>query len=535
MADTDHRGIGAPRAADERSRRRPDAAGAGDGAVMVDGAGGRKPSSGKRSWVGGGDPVTPRRPPPVDLEELNEALGAARDLADERELRLRLTLEAAEVGTFDYDLTTGRLVWDDRCRALFGVPAGAPVSYEKTFLPGLHPDDRAVTEEAVAAAFRPDDHGLFDIEYRTIGLTDGVIRWVAAKGRTVTIGSSPRFIGTVRDVTRRRVATALLRETEERYRLAVRATTDAIWDWDLGSDAVLWNEAMTESYGYAPEEIGATGSWWIGHIHPADRERMSASIHAAIDGAAERWSDEYRFRRRDGSYAAIQDRGSVLRNAAGRAVRMVGAMLDVTERQRAQDQQRFLMNELQHRVKNTLAMVQAIAGQTFRSESMTARDAFSNRVIALSHANEVLMTAGWKAASLRDVVMGATIPHCAPAERFSITGPALEIAAQAALALTLALHELCTNASKYGALSSDGGRVAIDWTVADDGTFRLRWAETGGPPVEKPSRVGFGSRLIERSLGPQFGGTVSTDYDPAGVVCTFAAPLASLQEVAGVA
>ncbi|MGX7707456.1 PAS domain-containing protein [Methylobacterium sp. Gmos1] len=130
------------------------------------------------------------------------------------------------------------------------------------------------------------------------------------------------------------------RVTEERYRRAAQATRDAIWDWDFSTGDVLWNEALETAYGHALVDVAPTGAWWIAHIHPDDRARIDASIHAVIDGTDTVWSGEYRFRRADGSYADVFDRGSVIRDEAGRAVRMVGAMLDLTERRRAEADRR---------------------------------------------------------------------------------------------------------------------------------------------------------------------------------------------------
>lgn len=124
-----------------------------------------------------------------------------------------------------------------------------------------------------------------------------------------------------------------VREVQERYRLAARATNDAIWDWDFATNHVTWNEALEVHYGYTPDDVVPTGDWWVEHIHPDDRERIDVSIHAAIDGDAASWADEYRFRRADGGYASILDRGHVIRDAGGRATRMIGAMLDISERQ----------------------------------------------------------------------------------------------------------------------------------------------------------------------------------------------------------
>ena len=135
-------------------------------------------------------------------------------------------------------------------------------------------------------------------------------------------------------------ALSAVRAAEERYRRVAQATSDAIWDWDFSTDHVLWNEALEAAYGHALDTVVPTGAWWIEHIHPDDRARIDASIHAVIDGAGTVWRDEYRFRRADGSYAHVSDRGSVIRDEAGRAVRMIGAMLDLTERRRAEADRR---------------------------------------------------------------------------------------------------------------------------------------------------------------------------------------------------
>lgn len=139
-----------------------------------------------------------------------------------------------------------------------------------------------------------------------------------------------------RDITEQKQSEAAARETDERYRLAVRATNDAIWDWHFATNYVLWNEALETAYGHKLDEVEPTGEWWLEQIHPDDRQRIHDSIHAAIDGTAESWSDEYRFARADGTFAEVFDRGHVIRDEQGRATRMIGAMLDLTEQRRSQ-------------------------------------------------------------------------------------------------------------------------------------------------------------------------------------------------------
>ncbi|WP_431311201.1 sensor histidine kinase [Methylobacterium nigriterrae] len=195
---------------------------------------------------------------------------------------------------------------------------------------------------------------------------------------------------------------------------------------------------------------------------------------------------------------------------------------DVTDRVRGEEHQRLLINELNHRVKNTLATVQAIAHQTFRGEHSTKTDIFEARLLALSKAHDLLTRESWEGANLSEVVEGAITPfRRLDGTRFSIQGPEVWLAPRVALALAMALHELGTNAVKYGALSVPSGQVQIHWTASSKSpiSIELRWEEQGGPPVVPPTRKGFGTRLIERMLASEMSGVVELQYEPAGVVC----------------
>ncbi len=185
-------------------------------------------------------------------------------------------------------------------------------------------------------------------------------------------GAITGFIKIVRDETERRGAEAALRETEQRYRLAAKATNDAIWDWDLASNCVEWNEAVRVLFGYAEDEIEPTGDWWIGNIHPDDRERVDADIHAVIAGADDHWTSEYRFRRGDGSFADVFDRGHVFRNEEGAAIRMIGAMLDLTKRKSAEKALRELNETLEVRVAERTADLMAAQDALRQAQKMEA-------------------------------------------------------------------------------------------------------------------------------------------------------------------
>jgi two-component sensor histidine kinase len=177
-------------------------------------------------------------------------------------------------------------------------------------------------------------------------------------------------------------------------------------------------------------------------------------------------------------------------------------------------------------VKNTLALVQAVAAQTLKEIDPATRRAFEARLVALGAAQNALTAKDWASADLHDIVGAVT--HV-PAERLSADGPHVRLNPASAVAFSLAIHELTTNALKYGALSGEHGRVEIRWQAADD-RLRFTWTETGGPPVSAPVRKGFGSRMIEMSLAAQIDGTAAIDYAPAGLICTIEAPLAALGE-----
>jgi two-component sensor histidine kinase len=205
-----------------------------------------------------------------------------------------------------------------------------------------------------------------------------------------------------------------------------------------------------------------------------------------------------------------------------------GSTEDIHEKKVAEEHQRLLINELNHRVKNSLATVQAIAFQTLKGDLplIEARGRFEARLMALSKAHNLLTEQNWERAGLERVVRDA-VEHLGGDHRFRIAGPAVWLAPRAALALALALHELRTNAVKYGALLGETGVVDIAWR-ADGGTLRLDWKEQGGPHVAAPTRRGFGSRLIEQGLGADLGGEARIAFEPDGLRCTVEAAISEI-------
>ncbi|MGZ5927099.1 MAG: sensor histidine kinase [Rhizomicrobium sp.] len=208
------------------------------------------------------------------------------------------------------------------------------------------------------------------------------------------------------------------------------------------------------------------------------------------------------------------------------------AGLDSKQRDIAARVQTVLTNELHHRMKNMLTMVTAIVRQSLRSADTlaVAEAAIGARLVAMAKAHDVLLKADWQAADLATVVRAAIEQHCNPSGRIVVQGEALQIASAAILPLSLLFNELCTNATKYGALSKDDGAVTISWT-RDAANLVLRWVETGGPPVVPPRLKSFGTRLIESGIPRQIGGAGVLSFPPSGAVFELTVPLARLQPV----
>jgi two-component sensor histidine kinase len=223
---------------------------------------------------------------------------------------------------------------------------------------------------------------------------------------------------------------------------------------------------------------------------------------------------------------------SAIYGAGGKPAYLLSISRDISDEWRATrelkeaaERQAILTGELQHRIKNTLAMVGAIANQTIRGDDVgTAREAFAARLMILSHAHDILTQTSWASAPIHEVVTRALAAHHSKDRRISISGPNVELLPKPALALAIAIHELATNAAKYGALSGNG-RVDVLWSNDAEGGFRFSWTESGGPLVAEPSKKGFGSRLIERVLAADFEGEAHTHYRPSGVVCELIAPI----------
>jgi PAS domain S-box-containing protein len=371
-------------------------------------------------------------------------------------------------------------------------------------------------------------------------------RWLRADGSAVRLATS---VSVARDAGSHAEQLLLLAHevkgapasplrAQAEFRLLLDSAAEGIYCVDREGKTTLCNAAFLRMLGFQREEdaLGKDLHELIHHSYadgtPYPRERCP--VHKAAQlGQHAHVKDELYFR---------IDRSSFPIEYWVRPIERMGAIegavctfIDATERKQAEARQQLLNREMAHRMKNTLAMVQAIVAQSLRNAA-TPRDAMvaiNQRLVALGHAHTALARTRWGNASIMDVIEGAISAHRASSARVQLNGPRMDVGAKAALGLTLALHELCTNAAKYGALSNDAGAVSIDWSIsggAADARFRLTWSERGGPPVKPPSQKGFGSRLVGDSVASDLKGEAQLSFAPSGVVWTLQAPLTAVKE-----
>jgi PAS domain S-box-containing protein len=335
-----------------------------------------------------------------------------------------------------------------------------------------------------------------------------------------------KFVVISRDVTRQRQADAAERQYSERLRAILGASTDVLWEIDLETDAVWWSEGLNSLFGYGPEEVGYTTAWCHALIHPEDRARVVESMAAAVETGDAVWEEEFRYRKADGTYLDVHDRGTITRDPAGKAVRFAGIMQNITDRKAALARQDMLAKELAHRLNNTLAVVAGIFQQT----RLTSTDldgfaeTFGRRIFAMANANSLLVRSRENSADLEELATLQLAPFRGGG-RLSIDGPRVALASDVSQAMALALNELATNALKYGALTCPEGRVSLSWTVesTDAGRLlRMEWREQHGPLVHKPTKTGLGSKLIDHGIPDA---KVERVFAPDGFVCSIALPL----------
>lgn len=470
--------------------------------------------------------------------EAGEAELAAKRLATET--RLRLALEASNLGVWSLEAAGGptALVWDARCRALFGLGPGetAPLA---AWINAVAPDDQHDLGAALARALSPTDpQDVFRAEFRTVH-PDGRTVWVLAAGRTefapdpARLGKRRplRLTGTMRDLSREKHLEQERVRDSALLRTILAMAPALIYAKDRQGRLLLANRPLMELLGRPWSEIdGRTDAEFL--PDPAEAAAIMRNDQRLMDADRVEAIEE-RVHVQNRPTRIFFSTKAPLHDARGAVAGLVGVSVDITERKQAEERMRLLANELNHRVKNTLATVQATVSQSLRDAHPALRAALESRIRALAAVHDVLTRESWAGAELGEVARQVLRPYSGDDQaRVVLQGPQVRLNPRSAQSIALSLNELATNALKYGALHEGDGHVAITWEVSGEKADRLRltWTERGGPPVVEPQRVGFGKRFLERGLARDLGGRVNMDFsDPSGLVCVIEA---SVREIA---
>jgi len=389
-----------------------------------------------------------------------------------------------------------------------------------------HPDDLPGNLEKFHRMVETGSN--FEIEKRYIR-RDGTLVWVSNSVSVIRndSGQIMQAATVTIDVTERKRA----RKEARRLAAIIASSDDAIISVDLDLKIRSWNRGAVKLYGYSAEEaIGRPALI----ILPPELVTEENVIIDSIKAGGHVEPHETRRIHKDGSEVHVSLRVSPIYDENGYVVGASKIARDISERKEAERLQNLLIGELTHRVKNVLATVNAVVRQTLGPAAPNSQESvLQARLEALSKAYDLLTISNWESASLHDIVRKAMSPY--PQDSVQVEGDEVFVNARAVLPLSLVLHELGTNAAKYGALSTDRGQVALRWSIASSSdpagaVLNLRWEERGGPSVTVPSRQGFGSRLIKAVTTSELGGDVVADYAHTGLICDFEMALSSLTD-----
>lgn len=464
----------------------------------------------------------------IICEEITERQAAQSALAASEAL-FRATFENAAVG-FAQLTPDGRwLRMNQALAAIVGHPRQQIL--DRRIQDITHPDELARDLTLIRAMMAGEtETGRLEKRYRR---ADGAVVDVDV-GVGCVRGDDGRidyFIATVQDMTERKRAEAALAASEQRFRALADNISQLAWIADSNWEIFWYNQRW---YDYTGTDLEAVMGWgWRAVHHPDHVDRVVESVQRA-HASGEPWEDTFPLRGVDGSYRWFLSRAQPIRDADGSIALWFGTNTDITEQMEREAQVRLLMREVNHRSKNMLAVVHAVARQTLASGPEDFVDRFSERIRALAAAHDLLVDNDWRGVDLGALVF-SQLAHFGDlvGSRIRIEGPPVRLNSAAAQSIGMAIHELATNAGKYGALQGGEGEVRIEWRW-DAERLAMLWQERGGPPVHEPSRLGFGSRVIGRMTRLSLGAEVAVDYDPAGLAWRMSAPASRIADTADV-
>lgn len=417
--------------------------------------------------------------------------------------RLRVATEAARIGVWEWNTTTNEMTYSPIARAICGFPPDGPVTFEQV-RNVTHPEDLPRTMGMARRALDPALRERAPYRYRIIRADNHQLRWILAYGEAQFSSDDQQatlYFGTIQDVTDEIVAEEALIESEARLRLAIEVANMAVWEVNLETFEVTGSTQLNALCGF-PVEARPSFADFQSRYAPGEFDRVQL-LGAEAEARGEShiqtiiqqvWPD--------GTEKSLLLRAQVAPQGSGSGQRVIGVLIDVTEQHRTERRLELVAREMRHRVKNVLVVANVIARKTFATVDRDLLQKFSERLLALSAATDMLGGADADEADLQQLIEAVLKPHIPDGNNpFGLSGPHVTVGPKTASNIAMAIHELATNAGKYGALSTNRGSVEIDWTVVE-GSLHLRWRELDGPPVLPPARTGFGSVLISQALFP---------------------------------
>jgi PAS domain S-box-containing protein len=450
--------------------------------------------------------------------------GLTRDISErkrvelalaERNAQVALAAKAARVGCYANNLETGLITVSEGYAAIHGLPEGTAQTTLSEWRPRVHPDDLVRFDELRQQIFG-NRHRDYRFDYRIIRADRGV-RWIESRGCVSydEDGQPQQVIGINIDVTERK-------QTEARLSDALAAGQVVAFEWD----ALTGQSQRSDN---AERILGIVqGAGFLRQVHPADRRNFNDLIRNLSPGNPS-YTLTFRFARSDSRDVWLEEEAKGEFDTTGKLLRIKGLTRDITERKELQDHQNTLISELDHRVKNMLAIVSTVASRTQETSSSMEEfvAALDGRIKSMAITHELLSHRRWQGIPLAELVRRELAPY-ATASNTRIDGPDVVLCAEAGQVIAMVLHELATNAAKFGAISVKSGRISVRWSFRRnghaEGWLRIEWAESGGPNVVPPARSGYGTSVVRELIPYELGGTVELAHLPEGVCCNLHIP-----------
>src|SRR5262245_40475310 len=446
----------------------------------------------------------------------------------ERNAQLDLAGKIARIGSFSYDHATQILQLSPGCAVIYGLPEGTLEISRTDWRARVHPDDLPRLD-AIARHAMANGESEFVLEFRIF--RHGQVRWIESR---VLIsyneaGKPVRRIGAKIDVTERKQAEQALAERDIQLTLAAKAGLVGTYAYDADTEIMQISAGYAAIHGFPEGTTKIARSQCLAGVHSDDRGRVEESRSEAFRTRRREYNVEYRIVRPDGELRWVETRCFLTFSGTGHPHRVVGVSIDITERKRVEEQQRTLLAELDHRVKNALSTVSAVVSHTRQGTGSVADyvAALDGRIRSMATTHELLSSHGWHGVSLIELVRRELAPY-ATRNNTEINGPGILLKPEAGQAMAMVLHELATNAAKYGALATRDGRVSIRWdqqlNEQAPSPLVLEWREMGGPLVVAAGKPSYGTNTITDLIPYEFGGTVDLVMAPDGVRCRLEIP-----------